>query len=168
MARIISLFMILCCTTAISLLGTACGHTPVRFDFSADLSGETLDCTAGDLIAVTLPTGNETDYFWKEAKPVDPAVLMRLDIKQGKAENLKTGKMENVIQYQYRVTNRGFGGISLEFSNGTQIKKRFDLLIRAKGKPVQLEDMFKDGPPPDTMVDSKGNVHQKPKHLLDK
>lgn len=151
------------------LFTAACAHTPVQYDFSAERSGETLDCTAGDLITVTLPKSRKTDFFWKEAKPVDPAVLMRLDIKQGKAKNLHTGKTENVIQYHYRVTNRGFGGISLECSNGQKVEQRFDLLIRAKGKPVQFEDMFKDGgPPPDTMVDSKGKVHQMPKHLLQK
>lgn len=153
---------------ALLLLAAACAHTPVQFDYSVEQSGETLDCTAGDLITVTLPASSKTDFFWKEAKPVDPAILMRLTIKQGKAENLKTGKTENVIQYQYRVTNSGFGGISLECSNGHQIDQRFDLLVRAKGKPIQFEDMFKDGPPPDTMVDSKGRVHKLPKHLLQK
>lgn len=162
------LFFLLLFSAASALLCTACGHIPVNFEYSADRSGETLDCTAGDRISVTLPAGNKIDYFWREAKPVDPSVLMRLDIKQGKAKNLKTGKTENVIQYQYRVTNSGFAGVSLEYSNGYSVEQRFDLLVRAKGKPIQFEDMFKDGPPPDTMVDSKGNVHKRPKHLLDK
>lgn len=150
------------------LLTAACAHSPVRYDFSVERSGATLDCIAGDLITVTLPASKKNDFFWKEAKPVDPAILMRLDIKQGKAKNLKTGKTENVIQYHYRVTNSGFGGISLECSNGHKVDQRFDLLVRAQGKPIQFEDMFKDGPPPDTMVDSKGNVHKLPKHLLQK
>lgn len=158
----------LCVSLLLILITAACAHTPVRFDYSVERSGETLDCMAGDLITVTLPASKKTDFFWKEAKPVDPSVLMRLTIKQGKAENLKTGVAENVIQYHYRVTNKGFAGISLECSNGHKIEKRFDLLVRAKGKPVQFEDMFKDGPPPDTMVDSKGNVHKMPKHLLEK
>lgn len=155
---------------ALILLTGCFTPTPVQYDFAPAQSGATLDCRAGDLITVTLPVNGDTSgLFWREAKPVNPNVLIRTDIVQGKAENLATKKMEKVIQYRYRVTNGGFAGISLEYSDrhGSQVRDRFDLLVRAEGKPVQLEDLFKDGPPPETMTDSKGNVVEKPRHLLD-
>ena len=55
---------------ALILFTAACAHTPLQYDFSVERSGETLDCTAGDLITVTLPKSKKTDFFWKEAKPV--------------------------------------------------------------------------------------------------
>lgn len=138
--------------------------------FSEDDSGMVLDAQVGDEIFITLPAGDDPACFWKQAQPVNPKVLLTYDMKRGTAKKNHEGPDLRVVQYRFRVIGEGFSGVSLERDppedGGLQPGPvRFDLLVKSKGKPLELKDIFEEGPPPDTMTDSKGNVLPKPAEL---
>ena len=138
--------------------------------FSEDDSGLSLDARVGDEIFITLPEEDSSAYFWKQAQPVNPKVLLTGDMKRGTAKKNGTGPDLRVVQYRFLVIGEGYSGVSLEYRasdapDASPASKRFDLLVKSQGKPLELKDIFEDGPPPDTMTDSKGNVVPKPAEL---
>lgn len=141
-----------------------------EWHFSEDDSGMILEARVGDEIFVTLPAGDDPACFWKQIQPVNPKVLLSYDMKRGTAKKNHQGPDVRVVQYRFRVIGEGFSGVSLErgMSDGGELPSgpvRFDLLVKSKGKPLELKDIFEEGPPPDTMTDSKGNVLPKPAEL---
>jgi len=142
--------------------------------FSEEDSGLSLDVRVGDEIFITLQEEDSEEdsssYFWKQAQPVNPKVLLTGGIKRGMAKRNGTGPDLRVVQYRFLVIGEGYSGVSLEYRASdapdvSDVQKRFDLLVKSKGKPLELKDIFEDGPPPDTMTDSKGNVVPKPAEL---
>ncbi len=156
---------------AVLILLAGCSYfEPAEYHFSEEATGLTQDVRVGDLITVTLPAGDDPACFWKPGKGLNPDVLLTLDIIQGKARKHNTGPLIPVIQFRYRVLAEGFSGIALEYEgpvneDGESESKRFNLLVRATGKPLELQDIFEEGKPPEIMTDSKGNIIPKTANL---